>query len=275
MSKPSKLASYLRDVFHPFALLLAKITLKFNVICESPITPLTDKPIIFAVNHTNSFDTLASVKAISSAFHRRCCFLAGKQQLNFAGKLWFFLNGAVFVDRADSNDMAAAKDTLTAYLQNGQSIMWFPEGTWNMSDNLLMLPMKWGIIDVAAKANAQIVPTVLEYDRETMICSVRFGAPITPNKSTIKAEAIEDLRNAMATLRWMAREQYPPLKKEEIDREKLRQGVYVAVEEYPEANLEYEKRFIFQPHPTSEEVFTPIQCIEARRKNAFLFAKDR
>ena len=275
MPRPSIFASRLRDAFHPVALLLANTTLKFKVICEPPPAPLTDKPIIFAINHSNSFDSLASVKAISSAFHRRCYFLAGKQRLNFAGKLWFFLNGTIFVDRADPVDMAAVKDTLIAYLQNGQSIMWFPEGTWNMSDNLLMLPIKWGIIEVATKAEAQIVPTILDYNRETMACSVHFGIPIAPDKSTDRAEAIRDLRDTLATLRWMAWEQYPPLKKDEIDREKLRQGVYVAVEEYPEANLEYEKTLIFQPYPTPEEVFAPIQRLEPRRENAFLFAKDR
>ena len=275
MSGPNIFASRLRDALHPVALLLANTALKFKVICAPPPVPLPNKPIIFAVNHSNSFDSLASVKAISSAFHRRCYFLAGKQRLNFAGKLWFFLNGSIFVDRADPIDMATVKDTLTAYLQKGQSIMWFPEGTWNMSDNLLMLPMKWGIIDVAAKVGAQIVPTILDYNRETMICSVRFGTPITPNKSTDRAEAIRDLRDAMATLRWMAWEQCPPLKKDEINREKLRYDVYVAVEEYPEANLEYEKTLIFQPYPTPEEVFAPIQRLEPRRENAFLFAKDR
>ena len=274
MSRPSMLASHLRDALHPIALLLANSTLKFKVSCEPPPDLLPDKPIIFAVNHTNSFDSLASVKAISSAFHCRCNFLAGKQQLNFAGKLWFFLNGTIFVDREDSADMAVAKDTLIAYLQSGQSIMWFPEGTWNMSDNLLMLPMKWGIIDVAAKAEAQIVPTILEYNRKTMICSVLFGAPIAPDKSTDRAEAIRDLRDAMATLRWMVWEQEPPLQKGEIDREKLRQGVYVAVDEYPEANLEYEKTLIFQPYPTPEEVFAPIQQLEPRKETAFLLRHE-
>ena len=57
--------------------------------------------------------------------------------------------------------------------------MWFPEGTW-----ILILPMKWGIIDVAIWAGAQIVPTVLNYDRETMICSVRFGIPMAPDSTS-------------------------------------------------------------------------------------------
>lgn len=268
-------ASRLRDIIHPFALLLAKTSLKFQVVCEPAPILHTDKPIIFALNHTNSSDSLVAVKAISVAFHRRCYMLVGKQRLNFIGKLWFFLNGTIYVDRSDPANMVVAKETLIAYLHKGQSITWFPEGTWNMSDNLLMLPMKWGIIDVAIKAGAQIVPTILDYDRKTMICSVHFGTPIAPNELTDRAEAIQELRDAMATLRYMAWEQRPPLKKEEIDREKLRQGVYVAVEEYPEANLEYEKRFIFQPYPTPEEVFSPIQRLELRLENAFLFAKDR
>ena len=275
MSRPSMLASRLRDAIHPVALLLANSALKFKVSCEPPPELFPDKPIIFAVNHTNSFDSLASVKAISSAFHCRCNFLVGKQRLNFAGKLWFFLNGTIFVDRDDSADRTAAKDTLTAYLQSGQPIMWFPEGTWNLSDNLLMLPMKWGIIDVAARAGAQIVPTVLDYDRDDMTCSVRFGTPMTPDETTDRANAIDTLRDTMATLRWEAWEQKVPLAKDEIDRVKLKQAIHIALEEYPPVDWAFEQGVIFRPYPTQEEVFTLIQRLEPRRETAFLFAKDR
>lgn len=48
----------------------------------------------------------------------------------------------------------------------------FPEGTWNLTENLLMLPMKWGIIDIAKETGAQIIPTALEYDREQKKCFV-------------------------------------------------------------------------------------------------------
>ena len=59
-----------------------------------------------------------------------------------------------------------AKAKILFYLRHGQSILWFPEGTWNLTDNLLMLPMRWGIIETADKAQAQIVPMAIQYDRK-------------------------------------------------------------------------------------------------------------
>lgn len=238
--------------------MLTKTRVKFQVIWELPPAPLVDKPVIFAVNHTNSFDSPIAAKAISRVFRRRCYLLVGKQQLWFSDKLWFFLNGTIWVDRADSADMAAVKNTVINYLRKGQSIMWFPEGTWNLTDNLLMLPMKWGIIDVAAQAKAQIVPTVLDYDRDTMICSVRFGTPMEPDGMVNRADAIRNLRDAMASLRWEAWEQKAPLKKGEINRAKLKQAIHIDLEEYPPINWDYEQSIIFRPNPRPEEVYAPL-----------------
>ena len=225
---------------------------------------LLDRPVIFAVNHTNSFDSPIAAKAIARAFGRRCYLLVGKQRLWFSDKLWFFLNGTIWVDRSDPADMASVKDTVIAYLRNGQSIMWFPEGTWNLTDNLLILPMKWGIIDVAVQAEAQIVPTVLDYDREAMTCSVRFGVPMAPDSTTNRADAIGDLRDAMATLRWTAWAEKAPLPKEKIDRAKLKQAVHIALEEYPPIDWDFEQRIIFRPDPSPEEVFEPIDRLKPR-----------
>ena len=40
--------------------------------------------------------------------------------------------------------------------------MYFPEGTWNLSSNLPMLPCYWGIVDVAKKGNAIIIPVAAD-----------------------------------------------------------------------------------------------------------------
>lgn len=84
--------------------------------------------------------------------------------------------------------MVASKDALNACLRKGQSILWFPEGTWNLTPSQLMMPMKWGIIDVAKETGAQIIPTVLEYSREQKKCFVRFGKPMVVSPFSWKPE---------------------------------------------------------------------------------------
>ena len=271
MPRPNILASRLRDIIHPFILLLTKSRVRFQVTWEQPPAPLMDKPVIFAVNHTNSFDGPIAAKAISRVFDRRCNFLVGKQRLWFSDKLWIFLYGAIWVDRTDPSDMVAIKDTIIAYLRLGQSIIWFPEGTWNLTDNLLMLPMKWGIVDVASKAGAQIVPVVLDYDRIAMTCRVNFGMPITPDETTDKANAIRELRDTMSTLRWELWEKQTPLKRDEIDRVALKEEMLFALQEYPPLDWDYEQSIIFQPYTSPQEVFAHLEHLIPSRENAFLW----
>ena len=128
--------------------------------------------------------------------------LLGTQNLAFIDQVFFALNGTIWVDRRDKADMAATKNGILAYLQKGQSVLWFPEGTWNLTASQLMMPMKWGIIDIAKSCDAQIIPAALDYDWEKMVCSVKFGKPMHGTDFDNKAEAIRDLRDTMATMRW-------------------------------------------------------------------------
>lgn len=48
---------------------------------------------------------------------RRSYILLGKQRLGFSDWLYFILNGVLFVDSKDKDDMAASKQAMTAYLR--------------------------------------------------------------------------------------------------------------------------------------------------------------
>lgn len=263
-----------RDLIHPIVLLLTKTRVKFRIRVTTAPRLFPNKKIIFAVNHTNSFDSPIAAKAISQSYGRRCVILAGKQNLWLSDKFFFFLNGTIWVDRKSKQEMSAIKDVLLDNLENRQAIMWFPEGTWNLTDNLLMLPLKWGIIDVAAHARAQIVPVVLDYDRKTMTCAVCFGEPIAPDEHTDKAKAIADLRDTMATLRWQQWEMRELLHRDEIDIKALEDDILIALDEYPPLNWEYEKSIIFEPHHSPKQVFSHLGKLIPCRENAFLFSKE-
>ncbi len=133
--------------------------------------PITDNKAVYAVNHFCFADT----PIMGRITPKQSYILSGRQRLGFSDWLYFILNGAIFVDRKDKKDMAAVKQAMTAYLNKGRSIIVFPEGTWNLTENQLMMPMKWGIIDVVKETGAQIIPTALDYDREKKKCFVRFG----------------------------------------------------------------------------------------------------
>lgn len=256
-----------RDFLYPILMYLTGTKVRCRVERVNTYTPLPGKPIIFAANHSAFQDTPIMLRVTG----RRSYIFAGKQNLAFIDWVFFALNGSIWVDRKDKADMVAAKDGIVAYLKKGQSILWFPEGTWNLTANQLMMPMKWGIIDIARQAGAQIIPAALDYDWDANLCRVKFGSPVADGALEDKAEAIRDLRDAMATLRWDLICDQPVLHRADITPEQLKEEMYRVIDDYPPLNWEYESSCIYDPYPRQQ--FVPAGLI-ADRRNAFLFRRD-
>ena len=256
-----------KDLLYPLLMRLTGTKVRYRINKVNECTPLPDKPIIFVANHGAFQDTPIMLRVTG----RRSYIFSGKQNLAFIDWVFFVLNGVIWVDRKDKADMAASKDALTACLRKGQSVLWFPEGTWNLNANQLMMPMKWGIIDVARSAGAQIIPAALDYDREANTCWIKFGAPMAGDALENKAEAIRDLRDALATLRWDLMSSQPVLHRAEITPEQLQKEMYRVIDDYPPLNWDYESSCIYHPHPQVEIVPSGLM---PNRKNAFLFRKN-
>lgn len=265
----SKAIMFFKDLLRPALSLIASFCVPYKVIIEQPCRLLPDKPIIYAVNHSCFADT----PIMGCITPQRSYILLGKQRLRFSDWLYFILNGVIFVDRKDKEDMAASKLTMTAYLSEGRSIVVFPEGTWNLTENKLMMPMKWGIVDVAQKTGAQIVPTALEYDIIWKRCFVRFGEPMVVSPEDSKAEAIAALRDTMATMRWDFWERNGFFSRAELDLDAEQKKLFYAVEEYPSIDWEYENSCIYHPYIEPGDAFAHLDNLRPCKENAFLFRR--
>lgn len=262
----TRLAIWLRDRLYPLLIFLTGTKVRYKIEVENACNPIPGKPIIFAANHSAFQDTPIMLRVTK----QRSYIFAGKQNLAFIDWVFFILNGTIWVDRKSKEDMAASKDAVLAYLAKGQSILWFPEGTWNLTPSQLMMPMKWGIIDMARTAGAQIVPTALDYDREKNTCRVKFGAPMVGEVLENKAEAIRDLRDTMATLRWDLMGSQPVLHRADITPEQLQKEMYRVIDEYPPLDWAYENSCIYHPHTEPEETFAHLDMLIPCWENAFL-----
>ena len=256
-----------KDLIRPVLSLIASFRVPYKVVIEQPCCLLPNKPVIYAVNHFCFADT----PIMGRITPRRSYILLGKQRLGFSDWLYFILNGVIFVDRKDKEDMAASKQAMSAYLNKGRSIVMFPEGTWNLTENQLMLPMKWGIIDIAKETGAQIIPTVLQYDREKKKCFVRFDVPMVFAPEDSKAEAIIALRDTLATMRWEFWERNGTFSRASLDMDSERKKLFYSVEEYPPIDWEYESSCIYHPYTISEDAFSHLNQLISCRENAFLF----
>lgn len=265
----SKAVMLFKDLIRPVLSLIASFRVPYKAVIEQPCGLLPNKPVIYAVNHFCFADT----PIMGRITPQRSYILSGKQRLGFSDWLYFMLNGVIFVDRKDKEDLAASKKAMSAYLNKGRSIVMFPEGTWNLTENQLMLPMKWGIIDIAKETGAQIIPTVLEYDREKKRCFVRFGVPMVFTPEDSKAETIIALRNTLATMRWEFLERNGTFSRASLDMDSERKKLFYSVEEYPPIDWEYESSCIYNPHSTPEDAFAHQDQLVPCRENAFLYRK--
>lgn len=263
----SKAIMLFKDLIRPLLNLIASFRIPYKVVIERPCHLLPNKPVIYAVNHFCFADT----PIMGRITPKRSYILLGKQRLGFSDWLYFILNGVIFVDRKDKEDMAASKQAMSAYLNQGRSIVMFPEGTWNLTENQLMLPMKWGIIDIAKETGAQVVPTILEYDRTQKKCFVRFGTPMIFSPEDIKAEAIVALRDTMATMRWEFWERNGTFSRAGLNMDAERNKLFYSVEEYPPINWEYERTCIYHPHAEQVDSFAHLNQLLPCKENAFLF----
>lgn len=65
------------------------------------------------------------------------------------------LNGVFYFNEKVKEDRKAVCDKMIDHLKQCGNLMYFPEGTWNLSPNLPVLPCYWGIIDIARAGGGQ------------------------------------------------------------------------------------------------------------------------
>ena len=258
----------MRKLLHKPLLLLMRSKRNFNLKTMGEIN--LDKvncPAIFVVNHTNSHDIPVASEVIKKHHH----VLLGKQPLEFVDKIAFWLNGVIWVDRKNKGSKAQAKEKMISVLENGTNLLMFPEGTWNRSPNKTMLPLYWGVIDIAKESGAPIIPIILEYTPN--VCYAKIGEPIYIQKNANKNTEINSLRNIMATLRYELWEAQPITHRSDLDNDYFKSILQSDVDEYPKLDLEYETSVVRKEYGESAEAFEHLNAIKPNLQTAFLFDK--
>lgn len=232
-------------------------------------------PIIFAPTHCGKFDiqTLAEV-----LWRYRWSLLSGDNKWlpGTVEGYWLQFHGVIYVDRDDKEWRTRAKQEMITHLQNGGNIMMYPEGTWNLSPNLPMLPLFRGIADIAKETNATIIPFAQEIDDKNKTYYVKIGEPIYPTEEPLSM--LEDLRSQMAEMKWSLIEELP-FCKADYDKEKL----YSEWDKYIEKRLSECSYYTFELswkyarkekwQIEREQIQADLSNIRPTKETAFLFNK--
>lgn len=197
-------------------------------------------PAIYAVNHTNVSDS----PVVFHTLNKQTYILAGTKSQKLIDSIGFNLNGVIWVNRQSAKSRKKSTDKIYKILCSGGSIMWFPEGTWNLSENLLMLPMRYGIVKMAAKANVPIVPISIHYAGDKIYSTIGKSVVVTADEDAISA--VTRLRDTMATMKYEQMETCGVYKRADIDRKDFEVVIKASLDEYPTFKREYEEMCVFK-----------------------------
>lgn len=254
----NKFSNNFRKILHPLLITGLNIveTLQYDIIGDVLKTKLGnyDGPVLYSINHSNVHDFPMVCKILKKHVY---VLVANDIDNGKFNTLMLDLNGVVFVNRGNKESCQLAKEKIIDLLKNGQSVVMFPEASWNLDDVKLIHDFKWGIIDIAAKANVPIVPVGLKYNLAKK-CRVMFGDMIHVSDKDNLLLKKEQLHEAMSTLIWNIIESFPMADINDVS--KITDDYYAYVDKCLKEfayDPEYERQYIYNNQLWPFEVIGP------------------
>jgi 1-acyl-sn-glycerol-3-phosphate acyltransferase len=165
------------------------------------------RPRVYFANHTSMGDFVLVWTVLPPALRRSTRPVAGADYWTVNGTRRFFSDRvfrSVLIDRNPDTRTDDPIRQMTDALDAGSSLILFPEGTRNMTEERL-LPFKSGLYHLAmARPQVELVPVWLENLNRMMpkgeifpvplLCTVTFGSPLTVSNNEDKTTFLERAR---------------------------------------------------------------------------------
>ena len=182
-----------------------------RILCRSKVEVIADGQenipdgaVIFAGTHQGILDGFVWIPYMP----KHCVILHGASVRTIL-KIVQLNTGLILVDKESRVNRQNAKLDMMKILLNGHSIVYFPEGTWNLSPNKLHLPMSYGFLDIARKTDAAVVPVVMEYSYDSTKdiehinkIHILFGKSICVSILDSLEEKLIEYEETVSTIRW-------------------------------------------------------------------------
>ena len=205
----SRLLAWLIDqVLYFFVSFITGVRPKF----EGDISFSPEKKVYFA-NHASHGDFVMVWISLPKKWRKLARPVAGADYW-LKGKFRRFIINNVFnglLIMRNGNDPKAITQQMSAALQEGLSLIIFPEGTRNMDDDVTLLPFKSGIYHLAREnPDVQFVPIWIDNINRVLpkgklipvpiICEVNIGQEIQLFPGESKDDFLQRARDAMLAL---------------------------------------------------------------------------
>lgn len=261
-----------------------------------------NRPTIFAVSHIGKYDFEIVNEKIKEQFYT----LASDFRNMYGNFNGFMMDcfGVIFVDENSKEDKNYTSKMMKKILNDNSlgkplNIMIFSEGTWNITENELIMDTHLGAVDAAMETNAVILPiSVEQYDKEFII---NFGEIYDPNEITkkdgidykklndkkekdkliklrtkIKANTI--MRDILATLKYEIWETKGIEKRKDIPEDYWDNFISDRLKEWPGYSMQEQIDSVYHPKGKleQEQVKNDLKAIKINDNNNFLIAsKER
>lgn len=257
--------------------------------------PKINCPIVFAVSHIGKWDFEIVNEHIQEHFH-----VIASDFINMTGNisgLFMELNGVIFLDVDSKNDRENSRRMMLKVLEQGDNMMIFPEGTWNLSENEIIRDIHFGAVDIALEKSAVIIPIAVEqYDRRFVVnignvyepaedaCTIidRSYWTLDDNKEDehrlkfeIKLRTTQVLRDQLATLKYEIWEREGITKRKDIPYGYWSRFIMERWAEWPGYSMDEQIRNGCFPAEKKKhwEMLEQISQMRVSEKNKFLFEK--
>ena len=255
---------------------LLKVFMKRKLIIEQYPALEKNKAYIFAANH--SFDE--EILAVLSSIGRNAFLLHGSTHqmehnpISYAG----YLNGMIYVNRMQKQSRTDAIEKMKRVLRAGNSILLFPEGGYNNTENQLIMPLFSSPYILSKEMQIEVVPIIAFCQEETREVFIWAGEPMKLGVYE-KEEVLAHLRDVMSSIVYdIVEEHVAPVKRSELkadcfrDFMEQRKAVYECQKWYDDV---WDEELTYYPGhgvTTPQKAREYVDDVEVNAKNAYMLA---
>ncbi len=197
----------LRRVINPALRQVLKLATKRKIIVESYPNLNPKKNYIFASTHSFDEDIIAGLATIK---HPKYVLMGTTDQIDHNPQMYAaWLNGMIYVNRLDPESRKESVKKMERILNSGSSVLLFPEGGWNNTENLICQKLFAGPYILAQKTGVEVVPISAYNAHNSNEIYINVGEPLDLSNLS-KEEAKEKLRDELATMMYLSMEKHAP-----------------------------------------------------------------
>lgn len=234
-----------------------------------------NKPVIYAATHIGGND----VERVFESIGEHAYVMIGDPGIMYVNTIGKSLdmNGWLPLNTRDKEDRRIAYRRSVELLKKGGNLLVFPEGAYNVFENLPVMNIFPGVVKMARETGCEIIPVAIEQYANNFF--VNIGKNMSVSDDALVKETNQMLRDELATLKWEIWEQQAVAKRssysieyaENFRKSIMDRSVYGDYE-YTLQDI-YETMYHDKDVTEPKEAFTFLERLKPNRKNAFLYRR--